>query len=41
MKGHLHLILQVQISMRHQWKQLSQIGGKLIPQVSLDQIVDG
>jgi hypothetical protein len=40
-KGHLHLILQVQIRMRHQWEQISQVGGKLIPQVSLNQIMDG
>ena len=31
MKSHLHLILQIQISMRHKRKQLWQIGWQLIP----------
>ena len=41
MKGHLHLILQIEISLRQKREQVFQIGGKLIPQVSLDQIMNG
>jgi hypothetical protein len=41
MKRHLHLILQVEVSAWQQGKQISQVGGKLIAQVSLNQIMDG
>jgi hypothetical protein len=41
MKSHLHLILQIQISAWQHSEQISQVGGKLIPQVSLYQIVYG
>ena len=40
-KSHLHLILQIEVSMWQQCEQISQVGGKLIPQVSLDQIMNG
>jgi hypothetical protein len=41
MKGHLHLILQIQVSSRQECQQRRQVGGKLIPQISLDQIMHG
>jgi hypothetical protein len=41
MKSKLHLILQIEISLRKTLQQFWQVGGKLIPQISLDQIVDG
>jgi hypothetical protein len=41
MKSHLHLILQIEISTRHKCEQIFQVGGKLIPQVSLHQIMNG
>src|SRR5216684_971548 len=40
-KGKLYLILEVEISMRHERKQFRQINGKLIPQVSFHQILHG
>jgi hypothetical protein len=40
-KGHLQFILQIQVSAWHQREQFRQVGGKLIPQVSLNQVVDG
>src|SRR6266516_8078227 len=40
-KGKLHLILQIKISVWHQREQLRQIGGKLIPQISLNQVMHG
>ncbi len=40
-KGKLHLILQIEVSLRQAGKQIRQIGGKLIPQISLDQVFDG
>jgi hypothetical protein len=40
-KGYLHLILQIQISMRQQGEEVLQVGGKLIPQVSFYQIMNG
>jgi hypothetical protein len=36
MKGHLHLILQIEVSPWQQREQLRQISGKLIPQINLD-----
>jgi hypothetical protein len=36
MEGHLHLILQVQVSTWHQREQRFQVSGKLTPQISLD-----
>jgi len=41
MKGHLHLIVQIEISVWHKREQLRQIGGKLIPQISLNQVMHG
>jgi hypothetical protein len=41
MKSHLHLILQIEISTRHKCAQVFQVGGKLIPQVNLHQIMNG
>jgi len=40
-KGHLHLILQIQVSLRQECEQGWQVGGKLTPQISLDQVFDG
>ena len=40
-KSHLHLILQIQISVWYKREQLWQIGGQLIPQISLDQVLNG
>jgi len=40
-KGHLHLILQIEVSPWHKRKYVLQIGGKLTPQISLDQIMNG
>lgn len=40
-KGHLHLILQIQVSAWHKREQFRQVGGQLIPQISLNQVVDG
>jgi hypothetical protein len=41
MKSKLHLIPQIEISLRKTGKQVWQVSGKLIPQISLDQVVDG
>jgi hypothetical protein len=41
MKSHLHLILQIEVSAWQQSEQISQVGGKLIPQVSFNQIMNG
>jgi hypothetical protein len=41
MKSHLHLIWQIEISTRYKCEQVFQVGGKLIPQVSLHQIMNG
>ncbi len=41
MKGYLHLILQIEVSTRQEDKQVFQVGGKLIPQISLNQIMNG
>jgi hypothetical protein len=40
-KGHLHFILQIQVSAWHKREQIRQVGRKLIPQISLNQVVDG
>jgi len=40
-KGYLHLILQIKISLRQKRKHILQVGGKLIPQVNLNQIANG
>jgi hypothetical protein len=41
MKGKLDLILQIEIGLRQESEQVGQVGGKVIPQVSLDEIFDG
>jgi hypothetical protein len=41
MKGKLHFILQVEISVWQQGEEARQVGGKLLPQISLDQVGDG
>ncbi len=41
MKGKLYLILQIEIGSRQQGEKVGKVGGKLIPQISLDQLVDG
>jgi hypothetical protein len=41
MKSHLHLILQIEVSACYKCKQFWQVGGKLIPQISLDQTMNG
>jgi hypothetical protein len=40
-KGELHLILQIQVGLGQEGEQGSKIGGKLIPQISLDQRLNG
>jgi hypothetical protein len=40
-KGNLHLILEIEVSTWHKREQLWQIGGKLTPQISLDQVING
>ena len=40
-KGHLHLVLQIEIGTRQQGEQAFQVGGKLIPQVRLHQNMNG
>jgi hypothetical protein len=40
-KGHLHLILQIEISAWQKREQRWQVGGKLTPQISLDQVMHG
>jgi hypothetical protein len=39
MKGHVHLILQIQVSARQECEQRWQVNGKLTPQISLNQIM--
>jgi len=41
MKGKLHLILQVEIGSRKLRQEFWQIGRKLTPQISFDQVSDG
>jgi hypothetical protein len=41
MEGHLHLILQIEVSLRYECQQRFKVGGKLTPQISLDQVVHG
>ena len=41
MKGHLHLILQIQVSAWQEREQRWHIGRKLTPQISLDQVMNG
>jgi hypothetical protein len=41
MESHLHLILQIQVRSRQESEQGWQVGGKLTPQISLDQIMHG
>jgi hypothetical protein len=41
MKSKLYLILEREVSLRKTGQQVWQVGGKLIPQISLDEIVDG
>src|SRR5207248_2492759 len=40
-KGHLHLILQIEVSAWQKREQRWQVGGKLTPQISLDQVMHG
>jgi hypothetical protein len=40
-KGHLHLILEVEVRAWQKREQRFQVGGKLTPQVSLDQVLHG
>ena len=40
-KGELDLILQIEVGSRQQGQQIGKVGGKLIPQISLDQAVNG
>jgi hypothetical protein len=40
-KGHLHFILQIQVSAWYKHEQIRQVGGKLTPQISLNQVMDG
>ena len=40
-KGHLHFILQIQVSAWYKREQIRQVGGKLTPQISLNQVMDG
>ena len=41
MKGKLYLILERDQRCAQTGQQIRQVGGKLIPQISLDEIVDG
>jgi hypothetical protein len=40
-KGHLHFILQIEVSAWHKGEQIRQVGGKLIPQISFHQVMGG
>src|SRR2546421_5462156 len=40
-KGDLHLILEIEVSAWHEREQLWQVGGKLTPQPSIEQIMNG
>jgi hypothetical protein len=40
-KGHLDLILQIQVGVRQQSQQSRQVGGKLIPPISLNSVING
>jgi hypothetical protein len=40
MKSHLHLILQIEISTGQKREHIFQVGGKLIPEVSLNQVTN-
>src|SRR5256884_8840285 len=40
-KGDLHLILEIEVSAWHEREQLWQVGGKLTPQLSIEQIMNG
>src|SRR5436305_13665880 len=40
-KGHLHLILQIEVSEGQKREQRWQLGRKLTPQISLDQVMHG
>src|SRR5512135_80041 len=41
MKGKLHLILQVEIGMRHQGEEMRQVRWELTPQINVDQVSHG
>lgn len=41
MESELHLLLQIEVCTREASEQFGQIGGKLIPQISLDQVLSG
>lgn len=40
MKSHLYLILQIEVSMWQQCEHVSQVSGKLIPQVNFNQTLN-
>src|SRR5215470_9490756 len=40
-KSYLHLILQREVSAWQESEHISQVGGKLLPQVSFDQVMNG
>ena len=40
-KGNLHLILQIEVRAWQKREQIRQVGGKLTPQISLDQVMNG
>jgi hypothetical protein len=40
-KSHLHLILQIEVSTWQKGEHVFHIGGKLTPQISLDQVMNG
>jgi hypothetical protein len=41
MKGHLHLILQIEVSLWQEYEQGFKVYGKLTPQISFDQLMHG
>src|SRR5947209_17265747 len=41
MKRYLHLVLEIQVSVWKHGEQISQVSRKLLPQISLDQIIHG
>jgi len=40
-KGNLYFILQIEISAWYKREQIRQVGRKLSPQISLDQVMNG
>ncbi len=41
MKSNLHLVLQIEVSAWQEGEQINQVSGKLTPQISLNQVVNG